>query len=139
MYKYITKLEHIHIHINLFLHELPFSKTKINLAIHHIHNGLNTIAKIKIYLRLFFQRSCFTYCQLIKYIFSCFLKWKSVGSSLVLKGISFKVLRAEYENPFFAYSRLYLGIWIFLQNCVCIWSGWTLDWTCSIDFLGTAY
>ena len=39
----------------LFLHELPFSKTKINLAIHHSHNGLITITKIKIYLRLFFQ------------------------------------------------------------------------------------
>ena len=36
----------------------------------------------------------------------------------MLKGISFQVLRAEYENPFFAYSRLYLGIWIFLQNRV---------------------
>ena len=34
----------------------------------------------------------------------------------MLKGISFQVLRAECENPFFAYSRLYLGIWIFLQN-----------------------
>ena len=36
----------------------------------------------------------------------------------MLKGISFQVLRAEYENPFFSYSRLYLGIWIFLQNRV---------------------
>ena len=34
----------------------------------------------------------------------------------MLKGISFPVLKAEYENPFYAYSRLYLGIWIFLQN-----------------------
>ena len=32
-------------------------------------------------------------------------------------------LRAEYENPFFAYSRLYLGIWIFLQN-----RGLYLEW-----------
>ena len=59
----------------------------------------------------------------------------------MLKGISFQVLRAEYENPFFAYYRLYLGIWIFLQNRVLYLdlSGETLDWTCSIDFLGTAY
>ena len=28
----------------------------------------------------------------------------------MLKGISFQVLRAEYENPFFAYSRLYFGL-----------------------------
>ena len=34
----------------------------------------------------------------------------------MFKGISFQVFRAEYENPFLAYSRLYLGIWIFLQN-----------------------
>ena len=37
------------------LHELPFSKTKINLVIHHSHNGLVTITKVKIHLRLFFQ------------------------------------------------------------------------------------
>ena len=43
------------IHINLFLHVLPFSKTKINLVIQHSHNGLITITKVKIYLRLFFQ------------------------------------------------------------------------------------
>ena len=41
----------------------------------------------------------------------------------MVKGISFQVLRAEYENPFFAYSRLYLGIWIFLQNRV-LYLGW---------------
>ena len=34
----------------------------------------------------------------------------------MLKGISFQVLKAEHENPFFTHSRLYLGIWIFLQN-----------------------
>ena len=50
------KLYHIHINILTYvLHELPFSKTKINLAIHHSHNGLVTITKSKIYLRLFFQ------------------------------------------------------------------------------------
>ena len=36
----------------------------------------------------------------------------------MLKGISFQVLRPEYENPFFVYSRLYLGTWIFLQSRV---------------------
>ena len=36
----------------------------------------------------------------------------------MFKGISFQVFRAEYEDPFLAYSRLYLGIWIFLQNLV---------------------
>ena len=41
--------------LTYFLHELPFRKTKINLAMHHSHNGLITITKIKIYLRVFFQ------------------------------------------------------------------------------------
>ena len=41
-----------------------------------------------------------------------------MGISLMFKGISFQVLKAEYENPFLVYSRLYLGIWIFLQNLV---------------------
>ena len=50
--------------------------------------------------------------------FQFFLKWSSVGISLMLKGISFQIFRAKYENPFLAYSRLYLGIWIFLQNLV---------------------
>ena len=36
----------------------------------------------------------------------------------MLKGISFQVLRAEYDYPFLEYSRLYLEIWIFLQNRV---------------------
>ena len=36
----------------------------------------------------------------------------------MLKGTSFQILRAEYENPFLAYSKLYLGIWKFLQNRV---------------------
>ena len=44
----------------------------------------------------------------------------------MLKEISFQVLRAEYESPFFAYSRLYLGIWIFLQNRVLCLEGWDL-------------
>ena len=48
----------------------------------------------------------------------CFLKWQSVGNSLMLEGISFQVLRDKYGNPFLAYSRLYLGICIFLQNRV---------------------
>ena len=97
-------------HINIFLHELPFSKSKINLAIHHSHNGVVTITKIKIYLRLFFQEVVFDVFSAHQINFQLFLKSKSVGSSLMLKGISFQVLRAEYENPFFAYPRLYLGI-----------------------------
>ena len=52
--KYIQLYIHI-IHINLFLHKLPFSKTKINFGIHHSHNGIDLVTKIKIYLRLFFQ------------------------------------------------------------------------------------
>ena len=36
----------------------------------------------------------------------------------MLEGISFQALRAEHENPTLAYFRLYLGIWIFLQNLV---------------------
>ena len=44
----------------------------------------------------------------------------------MLKGGSFQVLRAEYENPFFVYSRLYLGIWIFLQNRVLYLEWWDL-------------
>ena len=44
----------------------------------------------------------------------------------MLKGISFQVLRAEYENPFFAYSRLYLRIYIFLQNRVLYLEWWDL-------------
>ena len=51
----------IHIYINLFLHELPLSKTNINLAIHHSHNGLVTITKITIYLMLFFQGVVFDF------------------------------------------------------------------------------
>ena len=33
-----------------------------------------------------------------------------MGNSLMLEGISFQALRAEYENPFFANSRIDLGI-----------------------------
>ena len=47
----------------------------------------------------------------------------------MLKGISFQVLRAEYENPFFAYSRLYLGIWIFLQKRVLYLKWWDIRLT----------
>ena len=39
---------------------------------------------------------------------------------------SFQVLRAIYENPFFAYSRLCLGIRIFLQNRVLYLEWWDL-------------
>ena len=100
-----------HSHINLFLHKSPFSKTNINKTIHHNHNGLATITKTKIKTHpgRSSRGSCLIYCKLIKYIFSCFLKRQSVGSSLTLKGISFQVLKAEYENPFLAYSRLCLG------------------------------
>ena len=41
-----------------------------------------------------------------------------MGISLMLKGISFQVFKAEYETPLLAYSRLHLGISIFLQNLV---------------------
>ena len=44
----------------------------------------------------------------------------------MLKGISFQVLRAENLNHFCAYSRLYLGIWIFLQNRVLYLEWWDL-------------
>ena len=44
----------------------------------------------------------------------------------MLKGISFQVLRAAYENPFFTSSRLCLGIWIFLQNRVLYLEWWDL-------------
>ena len=44
----------------------------------------------------------------------------------MLKGISFQILRAGYENPFFAYSKLYLGIWRFLQNRVLYLDWWDL-------------
>ena len=89
-------------HINLLLHELPFSKTKINLAIHHGHNGLVKIAKIKIYLWLFFQGVVFDFLSAHQINFQLFSEVKSMGSSLMLKGISFQVLRAEYKNPFSA-------------------------------------
>ena len=124
-YFYHTMLSHCHIvllcchnYISLFLHELPVSKTKINLAIHHSHKGLVTITKIKTYLKLFSLGVVFDLLQGHQINFQLFFEVKSVGSSLMLKGISFQLLRAEYENPFFAYSRLYLGIWIFLQNRV---------------------
>ena len=44
----------------------------------------------------------------------------------MLKGISFQVLRAECENLFFTYSRLYLEILIFLQNRVLYLEWWEL-------------
>ena len=37
--------------------------------------------------------------------FKLFFEMTERGSSLMLKGILFHVLRAEYENPFLAYSR----------------------------------
>ena len=48
--------------------------------------------------------------------FQLFFEVRKRGKFLMLKGISFRALTAEYENPFLAYSRLCLGIWIFLQN-----------------------
>ena len=57
-------------------------------------------------------------------------------SSLMLKGISFQALRAEYENPFSAYSRLYLGVWIFLQNLVMHLEQWDLRWYSFRRFCG---
>ena len=47
-----------------------------------------------------------------------FFEVRKRGKFPMLKGISFQALRAEYENLFLAYSRLYLGLWIFLQNLV---------------------
>ena len=38
--------------------------------------------------------------------FGLFLKYPSMGSSVMLKDFLFKVLRAEYESPFLEYSRL---------------------------------
>ena len=32
--------------------------------------------------------------------FQFFLKWFSVGISVIFKGISFQVFKAKYENPF---------------------------------------
>ena len=37
-------------------------------------------------------------------------------------------LRAEHENPFLAYSRLYLGIWMFCRIVYCIWSNGVKVW-----------
>ena len=44
----------------------------------------------------------------------------------MLKGISFQALIPEYEIPFVACFRLYLGIWIFLQNRVLYLEWWDL-------------
>ena len=54
----------------------------------------------------------------------------------MLKGISFQVLRAEYENSFLAYSRLYLGIRIFSQNRVLYLKQWDLRWNLFHKFSG---
>ena len=48
----VTANSYSYIHINLFLHQLLFSKIKVNLAIHHSHNALITITKIKIFLKI---------------------------------------------------------------------------------------
>ena len=73
--KYIQLYIHI-IHINLFLHELPFSKTKINFAIHHSHNGIDLVTKIKIYLRLFFQGVVFDLLPAHQIYFQLFFEMK---------------------------------------------------------------
>jgi len=69
----------IHININLFLHELPFSKTKINLVIHRSHNGLVTVTKIKIYLRLFSQGVAFDLLSAHQIHFQLFFEVKKHG------------------------------------------------------------
>ena len=65
--------------LTYFLHELPFSKTKINLAMHHSHNGLITIRKIKIYLKLFFQGVVFDLLSAHKTHFQLFFEVKKRG------------------------------------------------------------
>ena len=70
---------YIHIHINLFLHELPFSKTEVNLVLHHSHNGLVTITKIKVYLRLFFQGVVFVLLSAHQIHFQLFFEMKKRG------------------------------------------------------------
>ena len=56
----------------------------------------------------------------------------------MFEGISFQTFRADHENSFLAYSRLYLGIWIFFNILYCIWSSRILGGVCSIDFLDRA-
>ena len=75
----INDMKKGNIHINFFLHELPFSKTKINLAIRHSHNGLVTITKIKIYLRLFFQGVVFDFLSAYQIHFQLFFEVKKRG------------------------------------------------------------
>ena len=62
-----------------FLHELPFSKTKINSVIHHSHNGLVTITKSKIYLRLFLQGIVFDLFSTHQIHFQLFFEVKKRG------------------------------------------------------------
>ena len=53
----------------------------------------------------------------------------------MLKGISFQVLRAKYGTPVLANSRLYLGLWIFLQNRVLCLEKWDLRWNLFKDLI----
>ena len=68
--------------LTYFLHELPFSKTKTNLAIQHSHYGLVTITKIKIYLRLFFQGVVFDLLSAHQIHFQLFFEVKKRGKFL---------------------------------------------------------
>ena len=67
-----------------------------------------TITKAEKILRLFF----------LGVVYDLFLADQMHFQLLFAKRTSFQALRVEYANPFLAYSRLYLGIWIFLQNHV---------------------
>ena len=80
-------------HFKLFIHEIPSAyKNKILLIIlHHTKIKIlraNRIADLP-------GSRVLTGFQLIKYVFSWFLNWHKVGSSLILIGISFQTLRAE--------------------------------------------
>ena len=81
-----------HFHFELFIHKIPSAyKNKVSLIILHKKRKIlraNRIADLP------GSRVLFGF-QLIKYVFSYFLNWHKVGSSLILIGISFQTLRAE--------------------------------------------
>ena len=81
----------------------PFKKYYFNVQL-----TLNKKEKSTIKPRLFLQAVVFDLFSAHQTHFQFFLKRQSVGSSLMLKEVSFQALRAGYENAFLAYSRLYL-------------------------------
>jgi len=135
----------ISLHILSTYFILPYFDTNAPQLQYHILNRLTSQqSNIQLTIRkekLQWNEGCSSrgsyliYVELIKYTFNCFLKWPGVGCSLMLKGISFQILRAEYQNTFLAYSRFCLGTGYFCRIVYCILSSGTLGEIFSIDFL----